>query len=373
MKPRPFRVLMTLDAVGGVWRYATDLGRGLRDAGVAVHFLGFGPRPDARRAAEARGTGPLDWAEAPLDWTAEGPEALSAVPGIIAEAAARAGADLVHANLPTQVAGLHAPCPALVVSHSCVPTWFHAVRGSTPPADWAWHAELNARGLSAADMAITPSAAQADLLRRCYGPLPALRVVPNGSDAALAPSPRGDAVVAAGRWWDEGKNGAVLDTAAARIRAPVRMIGATRPPSGGGLRLRHAVAVGELSRTETLAEMARAAVFVAPSLYEPFGLAALEAARAGTPLVLADIPTFRELWEGAALFFPPRDPEALAAAVERLRADPDLRANLSEAARDRAADFTLARQTEAMLALYAELCPGRVSSGRRAAEPLLAS
>ncbi len=48
-------------------------------------------------------------------------------------------------------------------------------------------------------------------------------------------------------------------------------------------------------------------IFVSTSLYEPFGLAVLEAAQAGCPLVLSDIATFRELWDGAAIFFPPGD------------------------------------------------------------------
>jgi glycosyltransferase involved in cell wall biosynthesis len=47
---------------------------------------------------------------------------------------------------------------------------------------------------------------------------------------------------------------------------------------------------------------------VAPSLYEPFGLAVAEAARAARPLVLSDIPTFRELWGDAALTSRPAMP-----------------------------------------------------------------
>ena len=53
--------------------------------------------------------------------------------------------------------------------------------------------------------------------------------------------------------------------------------------------------------------MARAAIFVSSSVYEPFGLAVLEAAGSGAALVLSDIPTFRELWDEAALFAPPGD------------------------------------------------------------------
>ncbi len=47
---------------------------------------------------------------------------------------------------------------------------------------------------------------------------------------------------------------------------------------------------------------AAATVFASMARYEPFGLAVLEAAQAGMRLVLSDIPTFRELWDGAAIF-----------------------------------------------------------------------
>jgi glycosyltransferase involved in cell wall biosynthesis len=107
--------------------------------------------------------------------------------------------------------------------------------------------------------------------------------------------------------------------------------------------------------------MAQAAIFVAPSLYEPFGLAVLEAAARGCALALADIPSFRENWSDAALFFDPRDPGALAATLCRLSSDPGLTAVLGEAGRKRAALFTLDRQADAMVSAYGEALAARRS------------
>ena len=83
----------------------------------------------------------------------------------------------------------------------------------------------------------------------------------------------------------------------------------------------------DLQGTSSLANWyAKASVFASVSRYEPFGLAVLEAAQAGCALVLSDIPTFRELWDGAALFVPPEDPVALAEALRNtLQDDPSER------------------------------------------------
>ncbi len=352
------RLLMTLDSVGGVWRYAMDLAQALRPAGVEAVFLGFGPRPSDAQLAEAEAIGVLDWAEAPLDWLVQDAAALARVPELIDAAAWRHGVDLLHLNLPTQGAGLTTDRPVLVVSHSCVTTWFRAVRRAGLSPGWEWQGELNARGLARADLIVAPSQSHAEALRACYGPLPRLRVVLN---AVTTPEPtrlpEKPVVIASGRWWDEGKGGRVLDAAAEMTNWPVRMLGPTHGPNGAAFAAETAQLDGELPHAQAIALMREAGIFVSPSLYEPFGLAVAEAARMGLPLVLSDIPTFRELWDGAAWFVPPRSPDELARALDRLAADPAERQRLGEAARLRSRHFTAEAQAQAMLSLYEGLVP----------------
>jgi glycosyltransferase involved in cell wall biosynthesis len=100
---------------------------------------------------------------------------------------------------------------------------------------------------------------------------------------------------------------------------------------------------------------AQASIFVAPSRYEPFGLAALEAALAGCALVLGDLPTLRELWTGAAMFVPPDDRDQLRQALASLIEDDERRAALGGLAKDRAASFSAARMTAAYRNVYAEV------------------
>ena len=78
-----------------------------------------------------------------------------------------------------------------------------------------------------------------------------------------------------------------------------------------------------LCRTpELISQMSVASIFAHPALYEPFGLSVLEAARAGCCLILSDIPSLRELWDGAAIFVDPRQPEAWVRELNRLTNNP---------------------------------------------------
>lgn len=352
---RGLRILMTVDAVGGVWRYAMDLAAGLRAAGCEIVFAGFGPPPDAAMLAEAARHGTVGWSPAPLDWMARDAAALHPAQEALARLCRDRRADLVHLNAPPLAAGPPLGAPVVAVAHSCLATWQRAVRGLPLPAAEAWHADRYRAGMEAAAAVVAPSVAQAALMAECYPDLPRLRIVHNGV-ALPAPMPevaREPFALAAGRWWDEGKNLATLDAAAAGMAVPLRLAGPVEGPNGTAAAPRHAKALGPLPNAGLRALMARAAVFVAPSRYEPFGLAVVEAAQAGLPLVLADIPTFRELWtDASAAFVPPGDAAGFAAAVNRLAADPVTAARMGAAARAHATRYRPARQVAGMAAVY---------------------
>lgn len=348
-------VLMTVDAVGGVWRYAIDLAAGMAANGYRFTFAGFGPQPSGAQRTEAEQIGELLWTDASLDWLVDDESQLAEVPNLIRQIIEERAIDLAHLNLPSQASGLEIDVPVLVVSHSCVVTWFAAVRGSAVPPDWQWQFRLNKQGLDAADAVVAPSRSHAKMLRQSYGAIERLDMVYNASSAEIPQTPKEKLVFAAGRWWDDGKNGALLDGAAAHTEWPVIMAGALRGPNGQQCVLHHAQTPGELAHADVAQWMARAAIVASPSRYEPFGLAPLEAARAGAALVLADIPTYRELWDGAALFAGADDPEAFAGAINQLAADEDLRADMAARAKERTGRYTLEAQVAAMQKIYDDL------------------
>lgn len=351
------RVLMTADAVGGVWQYATDLARGLADNDCHVTLAVMGPSPSIaqRAAAEALGIELVDTG-LDLDWLAPDATAILRAGDMMADLAARLDADVVHLNAPTLAAEALFDAPVVAVAHSCVATWWDAVRGHTLPDDFVWRTSLMQAGLAAADRVVAPSAAFADAVRRRYMLKDRPRVVHNGrAPLPLPVRPMHDFAFTAGRLWDEGKNMRVLDRAAARLAVPLRAAGPVAGPNGAGIELLHAHPLGTLDDKGLAHWLAAKPVFVSAARYEPFGLAVLEAAAAGCPLVLSDIPTFRELWDGAAIFVDADDDAGFVDAIGTLIGDTAERLMAGQVARRRAERFTPAAMTAGMASIYRDL------------------
>jgi glycosyltransferase involved in cell wall biosynthesis len=351
----PRRVLITLDAVGGVWRYAIDVARGLAEYDAKCLLVGFGPEPDAtqRAACDLLGNAEIVWTDQQLDWMVSDPAALDTIATKLSRLARGWDADVLHLNLPSQAAGLSHDRPAVVASHSCVPTWWEAVRRTELPVEWEWQRKRNREGFRRAEAVLVPSAGHGAALRRVYGHMPLLHVVYNAIAVTPLEHPKDPLILAVGRWWDEGKNGRILDEAATSSPWPIVVVGPRFGPNGQSTTFRNVTTRGSLAHQDILTLMRKAAIFAAPSRYEPFGLAVAEAAVSGAALVLADIPTFRELWNDAALFVHPDDADGWAGAFTTLAADPTRRRMLATQAIERAGQFGLPRQAARLHNVYA--------------------
>lgn len=365
--PHRLRLLMTTDAVGGVWVYAAILARQLCRYGNRVTLATLGPEPRSEQLRLVEDVPGLDIeiTDLELEWMNPGASDHACAMDRLVAIERRVAPDLIHLNSYRE-AYADWRAPTVVVAHSCVRSWWRACRSGEPEgSEWATYVDNVGNGLEAADVWVAPTSAFRDEIQSLYGPTTEGRVVWNGIGNVLFPAPKQRFVLAAGRVWDEGKNIAALGAVGSDRGWPIRVAGPLASSEGTGpAEIVGVECLGELSRPELLRAMQSAAIYVSPALYEPFGLSVLEAAASGCALVLSDIPAFRELWDQAALFVNAREPSAVQAALRCLADDASLRRELQYRALLRARRYSLRRMLEGYGAAYEAAVKTRASFHR---------
>jgi glycosyltransferase involved in cell wall biosynthesis len=364
------KILISTDTVGGVLTYTAELAAALEAAGDEVVVATMGPqlRPAQRETLPYR----LHESDFRLEWMEDPWEDVAAAGEWLLRLEEEERPDVVHlcsyahAVLPFQA-------PKVLVAHSDVLSWWRAVHNTEAPPSWNRYREEVSAGLAAAGAIVAPTAAMRAELEQDHPLNPErTQVIHNGSPAPpktpATPSElhqisgllgrKSDAVrvsdgfvLGSGRLWDEAKNLAAMDAAAEGLAWPVVVAGDLEDGSGP----RHARATGVLDSSALAALRREALIYAAPAVYEPFGLGILEAALDGCALVLGDIPSLRELWEDAAIFVDPRNSDALHEVLACLIDAPQVRGDLAERARERAAKYSIKRTASAYRALYETL------------------
>ncbi len=344
------RLVMTTDTVGGVWTYTQELVKGLTGRGHEVVLVSFGRWPSE---AQQRWAGrwmqhaspslfrfvPTDYK---LEWMPDGHASFEASCTFLSSLIDRESPDLVHSN-QFGYGSLPARVPKVVVAHSDVVSWWHARHGFAPPRS-AWmdrYREIVGHGLAGADAVVTPTVWMRDQVIAHYGVAAARcsaiangRTVPGTSATAKKWQ-----AATAGRLWDEGKNVGILLGLETEI--PIYIAGDASEPGQKSaaveMRVRRNVEfLGALDSPAISKLLDESALYIATSRYEPFGLAPLEAALAGCVLVLNDIPSLREVWGDAALYYKRDNAASLAVLLQQLAGDPSMVAAAAAAAGKRA-------------------------------------
>jgi glycogen synthase len=350
-------ILMTTDTIGGVWNYCIDLSRHLQRFDASVYLVSMGgPLSKAQRTAvSSLENVTLFESHYKLCWMRDPWRDVEAAGNFLLSVAEDIKPDIIHLN-DFPHGNLPWDCPVLMVGHSCVFTWFEAVKGTRPDETWnRYHTSVKA-GLLAADLVVAPTRAMLNGLKHHYGPLPQTTVISNGSDAEhFYTATKMPYIMSAGRIWDDAKNIQALLRAAPQIRWKVFLAGNHLHPDGSEKPVEPLKALGQLSTAEIAHLYAKASIYVSPAFYEPFGLSVLEAAMSQCALVLSDIESLRETWDGVAIFIPANDPDALASAVNALIEAPQRRDRAAKLARQRSFAFSADRMAQAYHSCYQTL------------------
>jgi len=355
--PVPKRVLMTADTVGGVWTYAMELCHALGAYGIEIVLATMGAPLSRSQRTEVAALGNIKVSESDykLEWMSEPWDDVYSAGEWLLRLEDQFQPDVVHLNNFAH-GSLPWRAPKMMVGHSCVLSWWRATKGCDAPPEWNEYRTRVLEGLALADFVVAPTNAMLMALEEHYGPFAGSAVIPNGrSISKTRLRSKRNFILGAGRLWDEGKNIGALVDCAADLPWPVCLAGESRDANSRETRQPQVRYLGHLSQRRLQAWYERAAIFAAPAKYEPFGLSILEAALADCALVLGDIPSLRENWNGAALFVPPDDLNALEAALQKLIATPRLRCELSAKARDIASRLTPKRMGESYLLMYSNV------------------
>lgn len=353
-----FKVLMTADTVTGVFDHSLTLARELCGSGGSVALALMGPRPSAEQRKRMQAIPRLRAYESDysLEWMTDPWRSVDSASEWLLEVADRVGPDVVHLNGYCH-AGIAWPCRALVAAHSCLTGWWRAVHGEAPPRAFDEYRARVAAGLRDAQIVVAPSATMLAELHAAYDFSSAARVIPYGADEReLAPGPKLDYFLTAGRAWDLAENLDVVERASRELHWPVYIAGLGGRVFANSPNVR---ALGKVSPKSMHALMQGAAVYLHPAHYEPFGQGPLEAALCGCALVLADIPSLREVWADAALYVAPDDPGALVHAGTMLTRSKGLRHDFARKARTRAVRYTAKRMAAHYAGAYCELVHGQ--------------
>lgn len=96
-------------------------------------------------------------------------------------------------------------------------------------------------------------------------------------------------------------------------------------------------------------------LFVFPSLYEGFGIPILEAMAAKRPIVLSDIPVFREITQGQGAYFPYSDPDSIANVIDQVLSSSNEIERLIQYGNKRVQDFSFKKISMNLALVYQSL------------------
>ena len=354
------KILMTTDAIGGVWHYAIDLVQHLMSEQIEVVLVCMGPEPgmSKQETVERLQKKGLIFYHRPyrLEWMDDPWEDIEQANAWIRMICEKEKPSLLHFNNYAP-AGMDWSIPSVLVAHSCLASWWHEVKKEKLPDRYQRYFKTVQKAFQKADTVIFPSMGLLDACKQLYGQIRDPRVVYNGlafsfSDSLHEFNSKMPIAFSMGRLWDEAKNIGLLLRAAPDIEGEIFIAGVKSEDISCPRNVRF---LGELTRQQVLNWLKISAVYVLPVKYEPFGLSFLEAASCQCALVGGDIPTLREIWGESMTYVHTDDPKELSSTCNALLSDPFESRWRGEEAYQTAKKYPLSEKTARYMKIYREL------------------
>lgn len=360
-------VLMTSDTLNSsLWTYTRELVSGLIDRGLRVTLVSFGEIPLPEQTAWMERLHGLEYRPTAfrLDWMHEGRQDFEDASAYLCSLLNELKPDLFHSNHLCYGA-LPVPTPRIVVAHGDVITWWKSVHGREPKeSSWLnWYRNTTAQGLWSASAVVATTDWMLEALRDSYAAPVNGSIIHNGRNP-IHFNPyvtKDDSVLAIGRLLDPAAQVHLLAERSHPV--PVCVVDAKQPEHSVETSVRADVRFGDgnegvvirgpRSESQLRQLYSRSSMYVSASRYEATGMTILEAALSRCALILNDIPSMRETWGPAAVYFRTNDGDSLSEAVRILNEDAVLRRSFANRAFNRAREcYNANRMTSSYIQLY---------------------
>lgn len=353
------KILMTTDNIGGVWTYAIELAKGLKKCGDEVFLAVIGNSLTQNQKMELQGI-PHSSFSAKQEWMENPWDDVQKAGKWLLQLKQKVKPDVMHFN-SYALAALNWQVPIIVTLHSCVLTWWEAVKNEHAPANWQLYRQNISKGIKNADVVVAPSNAMLNAAEKYYGPFLNKKRIYNGRNATnFHAAEKEKFIFSMGRIWDEAKNVKLITEAASKINYPVFIAGKyqagelTDPVS-------NVYMLGQLNGEQIADWLSFAAIYLLPAKYEPFGYTFVEAAFSGCALIGGNIGSLREIWNDAMLYADTTNAGKLAEQVNRLMEDEEkLQIMQSRASRHANQFYTTEKMVMKYSMLYKKLVNEKV-------------
>jgi glycogen synthase len=374
-------VLVTGDTLSGSWVYTRELVTGLVTRGVRVTLVSFGDIPLPAQTSWMDHLHGLDYHPTAfrLEWMQEAEEDRGEASAFLLSLAQELRPNVLHfhqfsyGNLPIDI-------PRIVMAYGDLLTWREAVpedrlrpQHTLERQAYTRYRDLVLRGIGCADAVVAPSAWMLTRVSTAYThPQRAEVIYPGRNPIFFNPYvSKDDCVLAVGRLVDANRQLSLLTQHPHPL--PVCIVGSEQTVAMPVNPIRADVKVatdeaslairGPQTEAQLRALYSRAAIYAATARYEPLGMPVLEAAFSRCAIVANDIPSYREMWGDAVLYFRTNDASSLAASIRQLNDDRGMRRAYAELAYARARErFTTKRMIDEFLHLYRNLIAVRVAA-----------
>lgn len=351
-------ILMTTDTIGGVWTYTMGLCRALKKYPLKIHLIGLGKLPTQNQENELKNLEnvkfyPTDYK---LEWMENAHHDIEKTRLKIIEIANDTSPHLFHFNNFICDIGYEST-PKITVFHSCVQTWWKAVKSESAPVGWNLYKNHVEKALNQSNVVVFPAGAMREDARELYGINSSTAVISNArTHYPITRLRKKNMIFCSGRVWDEAKNMSAIFKIASNLPWPVYVAGDEKPKHESQKSdFENVRFLGKLTPHEMEQWHYSSKIYINPALYEPFGLAVLEAAHAGCALLLSDIKSLKELWQNEALFFDPNNEEDILNKVLTLIKNKELRNELREKSQNHARRFNSSKMGKCYYQLYRHL------------------